>query len=279
MNEVLCIGALYVVGTPIGNLSDISQRAKDILSKVDFIAAEDTRVSGKLMNLYSIKASFISYHEHNKQSAGKRIIELLLSGKTIALVTDAGMPAISDPGEQLVDLCYKNDIRVIPVPGASAFTAALAASGFPSRRFCFEGFLPVDKKELDEVLNFHSRSTRTVIFYEAPHRLVKTLKILFDAFGERDICIARELTKINEQFLRTTFSKAIEMYSQTEPRGEFVIIVSGVQENESMFFENMSIKEHMNFYLQQGLSKMDATKAVARDRGVPKNQIYKELLD
>lgn len=278
MANELIPSSLYVVGTPIGNLSDISERAKEVLSGVDFIAAEDTRVSGKLMNLYGIKKSFISYHEHNKQSAGQKVLEILQSGKTCALVTDAGMPAISDPGQELVSLCIQNGLRVVPVPGACAFITALCASGFDSRRFCFEGFLPTDKKQMQEILDFHSKSTRTVIFYEAPHRLVKTLTVLYDAFGNRQICLARELTKLNEEIIVTTFSDALESYKDKEPRGEYVIIVGGATQSTENFFENMTIKEHVAFYESQGLSRMDAIKKCAKDLGVAKNEVYKEFI-
>lgn len=278
MANQLIPSCLYIVGTPIGNLSDISERAKDVLSGVDFIAAEDTRVSGKLLNLYGIKNSFISYHEHNKQTAGKKITDLLLSGKTGALVTDAGMPAISDPGQELVSLCLQHGIRVIPIPGACAFITALCASGFDSRRFCFEGFLPTDKKQMKEVLDFHAKSSRTVIFYEAPHRLIKTLTVLFEALGDRKVCLARELTKINEEITVTTFSQALSLYQDKEPRGEYVIIVGGAEKNAENVFENMSIKEHVAFYEAQGLSRMDAIKACAKDLGVAKNQVYKEFI-
>ena len=272
-------GALYVVGTPIGNLSDITERAKYVLENVSFVAAEDTRVSGKLLSVLGIKNSFVSYHEHNKASAGKQIVERLKSGETGAIVTDAGIPAISDPGEDLVKLCHENGVKVIPVPGACAFVTALSASGFPSRRFTFEGFLPTDKKEMNEVLDDYKNDRKTVIFYEAPHRLVKTLETMYKAWGDRKICIARELTKLNEEFLVTTFEDALEMYKTREPRGEYVIIVGGAEQDaEGNFFENMSIEEHVEFYEKQGMRKMDAIKACAKDRGVSKNEVYKHFI-
>ena len=272
-------GALYVVGTPIGNLSDITERAKYVLDNVNFVAAEDTRVSGKLLNVLGIKNSFVSYHEHNKSQAGEIIVERLKSGEAGAIVTDAGIPAISDPGEDLVRLCHENGVKVIPVPGACAFVTALSASGFPSRRFSFEGFLPTDKKEMKEVLDDYKNDKKTVIFYEAPHRLVKTLETMYKAWGNRQICIARELTKLNEEFLVTTFEDALEMYKTKEPRGEYVIVVSGAQECESeCFFENMTIEEHVEFYEKQGMRKMDAIKACAKDRGLPKNEVYKHFV-
>ena len=272
-------GALYVVGTPIGNLSDITERAKYVLDNVNFVAAEDTRVSGKLLNVLGIKNSFVSYHEHNKSQAGEIIVERLKSGEAGAIVTDAGIPAISDPGEDLVRLCHENGVKVIPVPGACAFVTALSASGFPSRRFSFEGFLPTDKKEMKEVLDDYKNDKKTVIFYEAPHRLVKTLETMYKAWGNRQICIARELTKLNEEFLVTTFEDALEMYKTKEPRGEYVIVVGGAQECESeCFFENMTIEEHVEFYEKQGMRKMDAIKACAKDRGLPKNEVYKHFV-
>lgn len=272
-------GVLYVVGTPIGNLSDISERAKHILSNVSFVAAEDTRVSGKLLSCYDIKNSFVSYHEHNKAQAGKAILERLQNGETGAIVTDAGIPAISDPGEDLVRLCKENGIKVIPVPGACAFVTALSASGFPSRRFSFEGFLPTDKKERNEVLDDYKNDKKTVIFYEAPHRLVKTLEAMLSAWGDRKVCLARELTKLNEEIVCTTLEQALEMYTAKEPRGEYVIIVGGAEENQSeSFFENMTIEEHVEFYEKQGLRKMDAIKACAKDRGVSKNEVYKHFV-
>lgn len=272
-------GCLYVVGTPIGNLSDITERAKYVLSNVSFVAAEDTRVSGKLLSCFDIKNNFVSYHEHNKAVAGKAILERLQSGETGAIVTDAGIPAISDPGEDLVKLCKENGVKVIPVPGACAFVTALSASGFPSRRFSFEGFLPVDKSERNEVLEDYKNDTKTVIFYEAPHRLVKTLEIMFDAWGDRKICLARELTKLNEEIVCTTFSEALRMYKEKEPRGEYVIIVAGAEKNSGeSFFENMTIEEHVEFYENQGMRKMDAIKACAKDRGLAKNEVYKHFV-
>lgn len=272
-------GALYVVGTPIGNLSDITERAKYVLDNVNFVAAEDTRVSGKLLSVLGIKNSFVSYHEHNKTAAGEIIIERLKSGETGAIVTDAGIPAISDPGEDLVRLCHENGVKVIPIPGACAFVTALSASGFASRRFSFEGFLPTDKKEIKEVLDDYKNDKKTVIFYEAPHRLVKTLETMYKAWGNRRICIARELTKLNEEFLCTTFEDALEMYKTKEPRGEYVLVIGGAEENESeCFFENMTVEEHVEFYEKQGLRKMDAIKACAKDRGVSKNEVYKHFI-
>ncbi len=271
-------GALYVVATPIGNLSDITERARYVLEQVDFVAAEDTRVSGKLLSVLGIKNSFVSYHEHNKNEAGKTVLEKLMSGLAGAIVTDAGVPAISDPGEDVVRLCKENGIKVIPVPGPCAFITALCASGMSSRRFCFEGFLPVDNNERTQVLERVAKDTRTTIFYEAPHRLEKTLKYMYEAFGDRNICLARELTKLNEEIVNTTLQKALEQIAEKEPRGEYVIIVDGKTENEGCFFENMTVQQHVEFYENQGMCRMDAIKACAKDRGVAKNEIYKAFV-
>lgn len=278
MENSLEKGALYVVGTPIGNLNDITKRAKSVLSECDFVACEDTRVSGKLLTLFGIKKRLVSYHEHNKKEASKGIIEKLQNGETGAIITDAGMPAISDPGEDLVRECKECGIKVIPVPGACAFVSALAASGFPSRRFCFEGFLPMEKREQEEVLSLYVKDKKTVIFYEAPHRLAKTLDTLCCALGDRKICLARELTKLNEEIYITTLKKATEEYKQREPRGEYVIVVEGFTGKQESVFDSMTIKEHVEFYIDKGLSKMDAIKMCAKDRNVPKNDIYKEFI-
>lgn len=269
---------LYVVPTPIGNLSDISARALDVLKYVDFVAAEDTRVSGKLLGLLGIEQNFVSYHEHNKRFAGEKVIERLEAGQSGAIVTDAGTPAISDPGEQLVALCREKGLKVVPIPGACAFVTALSASGFDSRRFTFEGFLPPEKKDRREVLDYYKSDKKTVIFYEAPHKLKDTVKEIYEALGDRRICVARELTKINEEIVTYMLSEFVKVLEEKEPRGEYVLIVEGAKASETAFFENMSIEEHVEFYENQGLSRMDAIKACARDRHVPKNAIYKELV-
>ena len=273
-------GTLYVVATPIGNLSDMTGRAKQVLSEVDFVAAEDTRVSGKLLNLYGISGSMVNYFEHNKREMGEKILMRLRNGESCALVTDAGTPAISDPGEDLCALCHENGVKVVPIPGCCAAIAALSASGMPSRRFSFEGFLPREKKEMAEVLEDCKTEKRTLIFYEAPHRLSKTLAALYDALGDRELCLCRELTKRNEEILRTTLKGAIALYETTEPRGEYVLIVAGCPEKsgDAAFWENLSIEEHVGFYEAQGMKRMDAIKAAAKDRGVSKNEIYKEML-
>ena len=271
-------GTLYVVPTPIGNLGDMTERALTVLKNLDFVAAEDTRVSGKLLNLYGIEANFVSYHEHNKASQGEKLVERLKNGESGAIVTDAGTPAVSDPGEDLVAKCRENGVNVVPLPGACAFVTALAGSGFPSRRFCFEGFLPTDKKERSEILDGYKNEKKTVIFYEAPHRVAETAKILLDSLGNRRVCAARELTKLNEEFFTGLLSELCELFEKKEPRGEYVLIVEGAKDTGTAFFAEMTVREHVAFYESQGLSRMDAIKACARDRGVPKNTIYKQLI-
>ncbi len=271
-------GTLYVVPTPIGNLADISERALDVLKGVDFVAAEDTRVSGKLLTLLGIKKNFVSYHEHNKNFAGEKVAERIRSGESCAIVTDAGTPAISDPGEHLVALCREKAINVVPIPGACAFVTALSASGFDSRRFCFEGFLPTEKSERRELLEFYKTEKKTVIFYEAPHRLADTVKELYEALGDRKICVARELTKMNEEIRTYLLSELCKELESREARGEYVLIVEGCKQTDGAFFENMTVEDHVGFYEKQGMSRMDAIKACARDRHVPKNTIYKQLL-
>ena len=271
-------GTLYVVPTPIGNLGDMTERALIVLKNVDFVAAEDTRVSGKLLNLYGIEANFVSYHEHNKASQGEKIVERLKNGESGAIVTDAGTPAVSDPGEDLVAKCRENGVNVVPLPGACAFVTALAGSGFPSRRFCFEGFLPTDKKERSEILDGYKNEKKTVVFYEAPHRVAETAKVLLDSLGNRRVCAARELTKLNEEFFTGLLSELCELFEKKEPRGEYVLIVEGAKDTGTAFFAEMTVREHVAFYESQGLSRMDAIKACARDRGVPKNTIYKQLI-
>lgn len=269
---------LYVVPTPIGNLSDISQRAEDVLKNVDFVAAEDTRVSGKLLTLLGIKQSFVSYHEHNKVSVGEKIAERLENGESCAIVTDAGTPAISDPGEHLVALCREKNINVVPIPGACAFVTALSASGFDSRRFCFEGFLPSDKNERKEILDFYKNERKTVIIYEAPHRLKDTVSELLEVLGDRKICVARELTKLNEEIRTYMLSEFCGVLNEREARGEYVLIIEGAKNRDGYFFENMTVEEHVGFYEKQGLSRMEAIKACAKDLRVPKNTVYKQLL-
>ena len=270
-------GVLYLVATPIGNLSDISERALKVLSEVDLVAAEDTRNTGKLLSYFGISKPMISYFEHNKRERGEAILEKLKDGQSCALVTDAGTPAISDPGEDLVRLCAENNVPVTSVPGCCAVINALALSALPTGRFCFEGFLSTNKNERNERLNEIKNDTRTTIFYEAPHKLIKTLGDIYEAFGNRKISLCRELTKLNEEIMRTTLEGAIEYYTTASPRGEYVLVVEGcTQKSEGeQFWSNMSIEEHVEFYVNQGMKKMDAIKSVAKDRSLPKNEVYK----
>ncbi len=278
------MGALYICATPIGNLEDITLRTLRILKEVDLIAAEDTRNSIKLLNHFEIKTPMTSYHEYNKYDKAKILVEKMQQGMNIALITDAGTPAISDPGEELVKQCHEAGVTVTSLPGPSAFVTALTISGQKTRRFCFEAFLPYDKKERNEILDELKTETRTIIIYEAPHKLKKTLKDLYENLGNRNISICKELTKKHETNFRTTMKHAIDFYEQEEPRGEFVLVIDGVnseelkQEKRQSYLE-MTIEEHMQSYLQQGMDKKDAMKAVARDRGVGKREIYQALLD
>ena len=276
-------GTLYLVPTPIGNLNDISPRCARTLAEADFIAAEDTRVSLKLLNHLEIKKSLVSYHEHNKAESGSKILVRLLAGETCALVTDAGSPAISDPGEDLVRICYESGIEVTSLPGACACVTALTLSGLPTRRFCFEAFLPREKKERAAVLDALKTETRTIILYEAPHHLKKTLAELLETLGDRKLTLCRELTKKHETVKVTTLSEAIAYYEENEPRGEYVLVLDGksmeaLAEEARQSFEAMSLEEHMTFYEEQGIPRKDAMKLVAKDRGVSKRDIYNALL-
>ncbi len=273
-------GKLYVVGTPIGNLSDFSPRAIKTLEEVDFIAAEDTRVTLKLLNRFEIKKPMVSYHEHNLYDSGNRIIERILNGENCAIVTDAGMPAISDPGEVLVKQCHENDIKVESVPGPCAFSTALAISGMESRRFTFEGFLPVNKKERKEQLEEIKVSTRTLIFYEAPHKLKQTLADMFSAFGNREIAIVRELTKIHEEVIRTTLDKAQGLYDVNEPKGEFVLIVAGAEKSEKN--DGYTLQDAVSMaksLIDEGLSASSAAKQAAAHTGYKRNEIYPLIIE
>lgn len=275
-------GVLYLVGTPIGNLADISERAVKVLSRVDFIAAEDTRNTAKLLSALGIRRELISYHEHNKRSAGERIIERLKNGESCALVTDAGMPAVSDPGEDLVRLAADEDITVSVIPGPCAAVSALALSALSTSRFVFEGFLPTAQKERRERLDALRYEERTVIFYEAPHKLRRTLDDLSAAFGgERRISLCRELTKLNEEAIRTTLRGACEIFAEKEPRGEFVLVLEGASERpnapEAEALLLLTPREHVEKYIADGLSRMDAIKAAAKDRKIPKSEFYKLL--
>lgn len=277
-------GTLYLCATPIGNLEDITFRVLETLKNVDVIAAEDTRNSIKLLNRFEIKTPMTSYHEFNKYDKGRQLIEQLLEGKNIAVITDAGMPGISDPGEELVKMAYEAGVTVTVLPGACACVTALTLSGLPTRRFCFEAFLPMDKKERKDVLAELVDETRTIVLYEAPHRLVKTLAELRETLGDRRLTICRELTKKHEEAFRTTFSEALAFYEENEPKGECVLVIEGVDREElrraeQESFAELSLEEHMERYLSQGMSKKDAMKAVAADRGVSKREIYAMLLE
>lgn len=272
-------GCLYLVATPIGNLEDMTYRAVRILSEVDIIAAEDTRNSIKLLNHFDIKTPMTSYHEHNKYEKATELVGKLLEGKNIAVITDAGTPGISDPGEELVRQCYEAGVSVVPVPGACAAINAVIASGLPTRRFSFEAFLPADKKERKYILEELRSETRTMIIYEAPHRLVKTLKELLEVLGNRRVTICRELTKKHETFFLTNIEDAIAHYEVTEPKGECIIVVEGLSreailEEARGQWDSMTIEEHLEHYMRQGIDKKDAVKMVAKDRGVPKREVY-----
>ena len=279
-------GIIYLVATPIGNLKDITMRALEILKSVDIVAAEDTRNTIHLLNYYGIKASMTSYHEYNKIEKAQALVEQALAGKNIALVTDAGMPAVSDPGEDLVRIAYENGVKVSVIPGASASVSALALSGLPTRRFTFEAFLPVDKKEREMVLEQMKRETRTMILYEAPHRLVKTLRLLMQVLGEeRKISIVRELTKLHEEVLQFRLGEAVKAYEEDglQPRGEYVLVIKGISnaeyiKEEQREWESLSIAEHVTFYEKKGMDHKEAMRMAARDRGVSKREIYQALL-
>ena len=271
-------GTLYLVATPIGNMADLSDRAKKVLAEVDFIAAEDTRNSLKLLSLLGISKPMLSYFEHNQRMRGGQIVERLKEGQSCALITDAGTPAVSDPGQDLVKSCIEEGVPVTSVPGCCAAINALVLSGMDTRRFVFEGFLEGNDSAKKARLEELSGEKRTVIFYEAPHRLLDTLQMMKDAFGEgRKLALCREMTKLNEEILRLTLKDALSFYEQNAPRGEYVLILEGKPEKEGLFFENMSVEEHVSFYEQNGMSRMDAMKAVAKDRGVGKGEIYKQI--
>ena len=278
-------GKIYLVATPIGNLSDISMRAIETLKNADIIACEDTRNTIRLLNHFEIKGHLTSYHEYNKIDKAYELCEKVKEGKNIAFVSDAGMPAISDPGYELVEIAYKEGLEVTVVPGASAVVSALAISGISSRRFAFEGFLPVDKNEKKEILTELSQESRTLILYEAPHRLLKTLKELFEYMGDRNIAIVREITKLHEEVLRGELADIIADYESEKIaiRGEYVLVIEGKsllekREERQKSFEEISIREHYEKYIAEGMDKKEAMKAVAKDRGIQKRDVYKELL-
>lgn len=269
------MGTLYLVATPIGNLSDLSERALAVLREADLIAAEDTRHTLKLLNHFAIKKPMISYFEHNKAERGQEILRILKEGKDVTLVSDAGTPAISDPGEDLVRLCAQNDISVVPIPGPCALINALIVSGLPTGRFSFEGFLSVNKKNRKQHLESIRSDTHTLIFYEAPHKLKNTLADMLQILGDRQIALVRELTKKYEEVLRMTLSEAAAYYETTEPKGEFVLVLSGAPEDsEENPLASLTVFEHMDYYLEQGISKKEAIKLVAKDRKVKKQEIY-----
>lgn len=277
-------GIIYFVSTPIGNLKDITIRALETLENVDIIAAEDTRQTLKLLNHYNIKKPLISYHEHNKRESGEKIIKEVLNGKNIALVTDAGTPGISDPGEALVNLAVENGIEIYLTPGPAAFVYGLVISGLSTSGFVFEGFLPVDKKERKERLESIKDEEKTIIFYEAPHKLQRTLKDMYQYLGDRKIALCRELTKRYEEIIRTTLFEALAMYEDKKPLGEFVLVVEGKKKEEidkerAAKFEGITIEEHINMYIDLGMDKKEAIKRVAKERKLSKSDVYKHSID
>ena len=275
-------GKLYLCATPIGNLEDITMRALRILKEADLIAAEDTRNSIRLLNHFGIKTPMTSYHEHNKIEKAYRLVEKMKAGQNVALITDAGTPGISDPGEDLARICYEEGIEVISLPGASACIAALSASGQKTRRFAFEAFLPKDKKERAEILKEMEKESRTLVLYEAPHHLLKTLKELYETLGDRSVTVCRELTKKFEEKRKTSLAEAIAYYEKSEIRGEFVLVIEGksrheIHEAEKESWEGISIEAHMEMYLSQGFEKKAAMKAVAKDRGISRRDVYSSI--
>ncbi|MFL0270063.1 16S rRNA (cytidine(1402)-2'-O)-methyltransferase [Candidatus Clostridium radicumherbarum] len=273
-------GKLYLVPTPIGNLGDITLRALEVLKTVDIIAAEDTRQSLKLLNHFEIKKTLISYHQHNEQEKSSNIIDKLLAGASIAIVTDAGTPGISDPGSIIVSKCIEKNIEFEVLPGATAITTALVYSGLDTTKFLFRGFLPREKKDKKLVIEDLRDRKETLIFYEAPHRILDTLQFLAEYFGERKVAICRELTKLHEQILRFSINEAVEYYKLNSPRGEYVIVVAGktdveILEEEKAKWEMLSIEDHIKKYVNEGLNKKEAIKKVAKDRNIPKTDVYK----
>lgn len=277
-------GTLYLCATPIGNLDDMTFRVLETLRSVDVIAAEDTRNSIKLLNRFEIKTPMTSYHEYNKVEKAEKLIAMLQEGKNIALITDAGTPAISDPGEVLVRMCHENGVNVTSLPGACACITALTLSGLPTRRFCFEAFLPADKNERKAILEDLKEESRTIILYEAPHHLRGTLAELYDTLGERAVTLCRELTKKFETVMPTTLSGAISFYEENEPKGEYVLVLEGKslearKEEKQREWQQLSIEEHMEFYESRGVEHKEAMKKVAKDRGVSKRDVYQYLLE
>ncbi len=276
-------GKLYLCATPIGNLEDITLRVLRTLEEVDLIAAEDTRNSIKLLNHFEIKTPMTSYHEYNKIEKAYQLVDKMKSGLNVALITDAGTPGISDPGEDLVRICYESGIEVTSLPGAAACITALTLSGLPTRRFAFEAFLPREKKERQTILASLEKETRTIILYEAPHHLKKTLEELYAVLGDRSLTLCRELTKRYETAFQTTLSGAISYYQENEPKGEFVLVIQGKSQEELLqeeqaTWETLSLEEHMAHYEEQGISRKEAMKLVAKDRGISKREVYAKLL-
>ena len=276
-------GRLFLCATPIGNLEDITMRVLRTLKEVDLIAAEDTRNSKKLLNYFEIQTPMTSYHEYNKIEKAYELVGKMKNGTNVALITDAGTPGISDPGEELVRICYDEGIEVTSLPGPCACVTALTLSGLPTRRFCFEAFLPPDKKQKQEILEELKTETRTIILYEAPHRLVRTLEELKEALGDRKITVCRELTKKHETCFQTTLERAALFYREQEPKGECVIVLEGrsrleMEREKQAQWKELSVREHVAYYLQQGIEKKEAMKRAAKDRGVSKRDIYQELL-
>ena len=276
-------GKLYLCATPIGNLDDITFRVLNTLKEVGLIAAEDTRHSIKLLNHFDIKTPMTSYHEFNKFDKARYLVEQMQQGVNIALITDAGTPGISDPGEELVKQCYESGIEVTSLPGPAACITALTLSGMSTRRFCFEAFLPSDKREKQWILEELKGETRTIIIYEAPHRLVKTLEELKEALGNRKITVCRELTKKYEEAFRTTLEDAVIHYQANDPKGECVIVIQGksiddIKEEQKRSWEEMSLEEHMRYYEEQGMERKEAMKQVAKDRGISKRDVYQQLM-
>ena len=274
----MSVGTLYLIGTPIGNLGDLSPRAVETLRTVDFIAAEDTRVTLKLLNHFEIRKPMICYFEHNRAEMGEKLLSRLLAGESCALVTDAGMPAISDPGEDVVRQCALAGVPVTAVPGPTAMATALALSGLPTQRFCFEGFLSTTTKNRREHLDGLKGERRTMIFYEAPHKLLRTLADLLDAFGDRQLTVCRELTKLHEELLRTTLSEALAHFTETPPRGEFVLVVAGAPEQEGPTMTEDEALALVRRYMEQGRSRKEACKLAAEESGYGKRELYERSL-
>jgi 16S rRNA (cytidine1402-2'-O)-methyltransferase len=278
------MGKLYLVPTPIGNLKDITLRALEVLKSADLIAAEDTRVTLKLLNHFEIKKPLISYHQHNEQGKSEYIIDKIIEGNNIALVTDAGTPGISDPGSVIVAKCIEMGIDFEVLPGAAAFTTALVYSGIDTTKFLFRGFLPRENKDRKPLIEDLKNRKETLIFYEAPHRILNTVQFLYENLGNRKVSLCRELTKLHEEIKRFTLEEAVEFYKDNSPRGEYVIVVEG-KSDEEIFreekekWEDLSIEEHIKKYMVEGLNKKDAIKKVAKDRKLPKNEIYKHSLN